>query len=137
VIASLAMSQRFRLLNLLICAALACAGLPAHACAEAGEAAGDVHIEETVAEPAAPCPHHAPTVVDAAPQYHPESADDGDEAACCGLDCTCRCGATAPALTIPASPSERSIDAATLSLATALAPSLTPERLLRPPIPSA
>lgn len=136
-IASGLMSRRHRLLILLTCLALACAGLPAHACSDAAEIEADPHqLEESPAETSAPCPHHAPVVSESVTQ-HPDSSTDGDDSTCCGLDCSCRCGATAPALTMLANPAAESLHGAKLTFTAPLVPSLAPERLLRPPIPSA
>ncbi len=130
------MSRPYRLLILLTCLALACAGLPAHACADTPENEAETPVEQTATEPSAPCPHHAPPVSEAA-THHADASTDGDDSTCCGVDCTCRCGATAPALTLLVSPGAETMPAGKLSFVTAIAPSLTPDRLLRPPIPSA
>lgn len=130
------MSRRYRLLILLTCLALACAGLPAHACADTAENEAETQVEEIATEASAPCPHHAPPVSDAI-SHHPDAPTDGEDSACCGLDCTCRCGATAPALTLLNSPGAETMHAGTLSFLAAIAPPLPPERLFRPPIPSA
>ena len=130
------MSRRYRLLILLTCLALACAGLPAHACAESAENQAETQVEQTATEASAPCPHHAPPVSDPVTQ-HADASTDGEDSTCCGLDCTCRCGATAPALTLLVSPGAETMHSGKLSFLGAIAPSLTPERLLRPPIPSA
>lgn len=130
------MSRAYRLLILLTCVALACAGLPAHACADAAEIEAEAQAEETVAASDAPCPHHAPPVSESV-THQPEASTDGDESTCCGLDCSCRCGATLPALTLLASPGAESAQGAKLSFMAHLPPSLITERLLRPPIASA
>ncbi|MGY6555440.1 MAG: hypothetical protein ACXIUM_13065 [Wenzhouxiangella sp.] len=127
------MPRRYRLLILLTCMALACAGLPAHACDDAAGLETDLQLEQPATEPAAPCPHH-PAPAGEADAQMPSASTDGADSHCCGVDCSCRCGATAPALIVPANARIEAIAAAQLSPVVPLAPSLSPERLLRPPI---
>lgn len=124
------------LADFLTCVALACTGLPAHACADAAEAETEALVEENVAESAAPCPHHPPPASEAVTNQ-PDSTTEGGDSSCCGLDCSCRCGATAPAITLLPNTAAENHHGAKVSFSPPLAPSLSPERLLRPPIPSA
>ena len=131
------MSGRYRFLILLVCMALACAGLPVHACAETGDmTAEDAQLEQPISESAMPCPHHAAAGSDAV-AANPDTSTGFDDPGCCGLDCSCCCGTTAPVLSALSQRTAAGTASTELSLAAALAPSLSPDRLLRPPIPSA
>ena len=132
------MTRRYRFFLILLAAALACAGLPAHACPGDAEVGADGAAQTTMAASGTKsrCPFHAATAEEQTDQDNAlspaDSSADG-ETGCCLSDCGCGCSAPVPGVVIAlageASPHHDAIRAAP----TRFDPSLPPERLLRPP----
>ncbi|TVS10074.1 MAG: hypothetical protein EA419_11575 [Wenzhouxiangella sp.] len=122
------MSLKFRLLLTLLSLALACAGLPAHACAE-HEADEAAESQPVTADAHIGCPHHG----NADPE--PVRSDTPDEPAhdCCEFNCRCGCSAPAPVLISSQTPDMVRDAETSAPLLGTLAPLAASERLLRPP----
>ena len=127
-----------RTLTLLLCLALTCAGIPAHACgesqgAEIGADSHDMPANES------DCPHHQaaarastgePGQSASGPGVDEQPVTDED---CCGLDCRCGCSAPVPALMLASATLSEAAEKRVLALLYAVNPSRSPELLLRPP----
>lgn len=122
------MSRLSTVFRLVLAISLLLAGLPAHACDEASEAADPVSVESPATSEHDRCPHHAaPAEPDPA---EPLADTDPD---CCGLFCHCGCSAPVPALTVLAPAGAVAENGQACASPTVLAPSLALDELLRPP----
>lgn len=129
------MTRQYRLFVLLIGLALACAGLPVHACPSQGSADGNAAAgTQNAASDGGDCPFHA---TQAAQHGDAPSENASDDAGSCFFDCGCGCSAPVPgpigALGSEACPEHGAANAT----ARHFDPSPSPDRLLRPPQPRA
>lgn len=123
------MNGLFRLLLIVLTVAVACAGLPVHACPGPDQDHSDQEAQ-TMVPVEDGCPFHAAKAPQP-PDGLQETGDDGAD--CCQPDCTCGCSAPVPApvtmLTAEAAPAHGPVQAPPSRFEA----SLSPDRLLRPP----